>query len=177
MNYHEKLEEYINNSKYNTKNFSKIDDDKSENTIKLTNRNHKESVQFSIVDDSSNFKTTNIINSKTFVIGNNNTTANNSNTTNNNYIYDVQPYKFNEHKLKHEINASESLISHHNYTTIDAKRPEFTESLAYNTRNYSNIIKDCLNFDEVSNYTVRKLIKNFFKLYFFIFKYLFDMDA
>jgi len=149
MNYHEKLEEYINHSKYYNKNFVKLDDEKSENTIKLTNRIDKESVQFSIVEDSTNFKNQNNNNSKTFVIGNN------SNNIPNNFINDLEAYKNSGMNKNNVFNSNTSLISHHNFTTINAKKlPNFTESIAYNTRNYSTIVKDCLNFDDVTNISV-----------------------
>lgn len=152
MNYHEKLEEYINNTKYNKKNLIKLEDEKLENIIKLTNRTHKDSIQFSVVDNSTNCK--HISNhSKTILIGN---THNNYNQ---NDLGENESYKNSANNKTSVFNANTSFISHHNYTTIDARKPtNFTESIAYNTRNYSTIVKDCLNFDDVSNISVSKLL-------------------
>ncbi len=152
MNYHDKLEEYIHKSKYNNKNLIKLEDEKSENTIKLPNRTHKESVQFSVEDDSTNYKNTNN-HSKMIVVG-----SNISNNTNNNVILDLDAYKNSSANNKTTMfnTGNTSLISHHNFTTIEARKPtNFTESMMYNTRNYSTIVKDCLNFDDVSNISVK----------------------
>jgi hypothetical protein len=148
MNNHEKLEEYINYSKNNNKNIIKLEEEKWGNTYKLPDRKHKQSIEFSVVDNSTNYKNTNN-NSKTMLIGIF------PNNLHNNDICDMDAYKNSAYNKTNVFNSNTSLISHHNFNAIDARKPaNFTESIAYNTRNYSTIVKDCLNFDHVSNISV-----------------------
>jgi len=153
MNFHDRLEEYLNNSKYNNKNLIKLDDEKSEKTIKLSNRNtnthDRDSYQISIIEDSSNLKNLQNYNTKTLILENN--------TNNNHLTYEMENINYKNlpsNKTNVLYNTNTSIISHHNYTTIENKKPNFTESIAYNTRNYSTIIKDCLNFYDVNNMSV-----------------------
>jgi hypothetical protein len=142
MSYHDRLEEYINKTKNinrlntNTNNINNninnnLKDDKFDNSVKIkTHRNKQESSQFSCVDIDMNMNT--------FLIASDINKNSSNKTQENIHNYNLD-YNYN-------YNNTLSIFNQH--------KPNFTESIAYNTRNYSTIVKDCLNFDEINNINV-----------------------
>ena len=127
MNFHDKLEEYINNSKNNKKINSNTKENKLQNSDKLSYRDKQESSQFSVGD------------MNTFLVGS-----------------DFNKYSTNKTVDNIKSNHLDSKI---NTSLLNQKKPTFTESIAYNTRNYTSIVKDCLNFDEINTINVIILYK------------------
>ena len=150
MNYHEKLEEYINYSK--TKNILKSEEKNLDISMKTEHKNSKDNSQFSLIDEVANYKSN--INPKTSVSANN---------TNNNFIYS-ELYKYSSNKI-YEYSANSTYNSKNDLNNLELNQPNFTESLAYNFRNYPKIIKECLNFEEINTLNVKFISISKFNLY------------